>query len=786
MTDTTIDGAPPRTEKQRPPGGPSPLRRVARVWRRVSASLVPVLAVITALIVIIPMMVLTQGEGDLGRGLRIAGQAYAGLLEGAVGVAVNPTIDTDDLSYALEYIERENAVTEQPIRFNNVNILARRAEDLVEIGQDNIRFYAEVIDRYFGAEPVPDNQTFDTLGNLIPDIQRIGADRLRDYGPLISGFREANRTAVDELADRYAILDTLDLDARTEIEALVPIAAEYNDDDLLDTVKLVDDPGIVRLNRAFEQLQVLDQLGIDALSDEAEAIAAMHQLSNDRRNPNGVDRTLNIAAADTTFENAGTDDVARLANELRLIANLYGEGVLTNPEVAPALREQLPEALEDTQIVRQPPTGLLVLSGAAEDLGTLRRERIDVINTTDEEGNPITVTERVEVLDRVYVNLGSSFLFFSPSKLEETLTRSIPYIIAGLAVALGFKAGLFNIGAEGQLYIGATLAAWIGFASVFQGLPALPHILLVLIAGLLGGALWGMIPGVLKAYTGAHEVITTIMLNFVAIRLVDWLIRTKPPQADYILRDPAADFDRTPLLSESARLPTFDDYSLLVFLLAGIATALFSLWSRREAIREDARNAIRPVVYGALVFVGGVILSWLSVGGALHIGLVVMLVTVFSVDWFLERTTYGFELRTVGANQSAAQYAGMNVGWNIVLALTLSGALAGLAGIVQIAGVQHSMQPEFFAGLGFDAIAVALLARNNPRNMIYAGVLWGALISGAGAIQIYEIPIDVVKIIQALIITFIAADAIIRTLWQVPEATEEEKAAAVFSKGWGG
>jgi general nucleoside transport system permease protein len=155
-------------------------------------------------------------------------------------------------------------------------------------------------------------------------------------------------------------------------------------------------------------------------------------------------------------------------------------------------------------------------------------------------------------------------------------------------------------------------------------------------------------------------------------------------------------------------------------------------------------------------------------------------------DWFLHRTTSGFELRTVGSNADAAKYAGMSVARNIILAMAFSGALAGLAGAIEISGVQHNMKPDFFAGVGFDAIAVALLARNNPRGMILAGLLWGGLYAGASTMQARAgIAIDLVKIIQALIIMFVAADVIIRTLWRVPEATPEERAAAMFNKGMG-
>jgi simple sugar transport system permease protein len=177
----------------------------------------------------------------------------------------------------------------------------------------------------------------------------------------------------------------------------------------------------------------------------------------------------------------------------------------------------------------------------------------------------------------------------------------------------------------------------------------------------------------------------------------------------------------------------------------------------------------------------------ISVRGQLHIGFLLMLAAIWLVDWFLERTTLGFELRTVGTNLHAARYAGMSVSRNTVLAMALSGALAGLAGAIEISGVEHAMMPRYFAGAGFDAIAVALIARTNPKNMLWAGLLWGGLLSGAGLMQLRaDISIDLVKIIQALIIMFIAADQIIRFIWQIPERTAEEESELVFSKGWGG
>jgi simple sugar transport system permease protein len=322
----------------------------------------------------------------------------------------------------------------------------------------------------------------------------------------------------------------------------------------------------------------------------------------------------------------------------------------------------------------------------------------------------------------------------------------------------------------------------VGFSPIFADLPLIIHLPLVIVVGVLGGALWGAIPGALKAYTGAHEVIVTIMLNYVAVLLVDWLIKSTSP---IILLDPTASTPRTPYLVESARMPTFTSIPTWGFIAAGIVVLALGLYGQRHRLQRDWRFAIRPVVYGVLVAAGGIFLAWVGARGRLHLGLVLMLLTVWFTDWFLNKTTLGFELRTVGSNPDAARYAGMSVKRSMIFAMALSGALAGLAGTIEITSVQFNMQPAFFSGLGFDAIAVALLARSNPRSMIAAGLLWGSLLAGAGLMQVRaDISIDLVKIIQALIIMFIAADAIIRYVWRVPQPAEKAT-VSTFSKGWG-
>jgi simple sugar transport system permease protein len=304
--------------------------------------------------------------------------------------------------------------------------------------------------------------------------------------------------------------------------------------------------------------------------------------------------------------------------------------------------------------------------------------------------------------------------------LGRTLEKATPLIFGGLAISLAFKGGLFNIGAQGQLLFGAIVAAYVGFA--FQGLPAIVHIPLALLAGALTGALWGAIPGALKAYTGAHEVITTIMLNFVAINLTDWL--ADGPWKD---RSPGNIVARTPAVADSAALPEIGNVPL------GILIA---------------------VLVAALVW------------------------------WMIGRSTLGFDLRTVGQNPSAALYAGMSVRRVTILAMVASGFLAGLGGAVETLGVVGRFQPGFNVGLGFTAITIALLARTNPLGVIPAALLIGAMQAGASRMQFDSgVSPEIIDVVQALILFFVAADVIIRRLLRMRTAEGEQ---VTLSTGWGG
>jgi simple sugar transport system permease protein len=464
-----------------------------------------------------------------------------------------------------------------------------------------------------------------------------------------------------------------------------------------------------------------------------------------------------------SLDESGIDDPARLAFELNLVGKLYDLGFLSSETVNEALDTELETALSDNLVILRPDQNLILVgAGMGQNaIGTMPD------NTAQE-------------LSVVFLRLGERTLLFFPAVLENAIVNSIRFIIAGLAVALGFKAGLFNIGAEGQIFVGAVFAVWVGFAEPFQNLSAIVHLPLMVVFGILGGLLWGSIPGILKAYTGAHEVITTIMMNFIALRLVEWLINSREP---YILGDSTSSVPKTPTIVSSAMLPTFDQIPIWLVLLVAIVAAALPVWQRRNRLNRSA--LIRAAVVGIIIFVSGVFLVGISVRGSLHIGFLLMLAAVWLTDWFLERTTPGFEMRMVGANPNAARYGGINVARNIVLAMALSGALAGLAGAVEISGRQHNLLPGFFGGAGFDAIAVALLARTNPKSMIWAGLLWGGLLSGGGLMQIRaDIPIELVKIIQAFIIMFVAADQIIRFLYRVPERKEEEE--QLISTGWAG
>lgn len=302
----------------------------------------------------------------------------------------------------------------------------------------------------------------------------------------------------------------------------------------------------------------------------------------------------------------------------------------------------------------------------------------------------------------------------------ESLVLSTPYIFTGLSVAVGFRCGLFNIGAEGQFFMGALGAAFIGYS--IDGLPAYIHLPLALLGGALAGAIWGAIPGFLKARFGAHEVVNTIMMNWIAFRLSDWLL-TGPMKSSGFR-------PVTPNVAVTAEIPRF--------------------------------------------FPDPLRFNW---------GFVLALLAAAFVYWLLFKTTVGFEVRAVGANPDAAKYAGMSVMRNFVLVMTISGALAGLAGSVQVLGVDHWVGQGFSAGYGFDSIALALLGKSHPLGVVFAALLFGILRGGATSMQsLARIPIHIISVIQGMVIIFVAAPAIIRWIYRLRIGDTER---TVLTRGWG-
>ena len=311
----------------------------------------------------------------------------------------------------------------------------------------------------------------------------------------------------------------------------------------------------------------------------------------------------------------------------------------------------------------------------------------------------------------------------SVNAISETLFAATPLLLAGLGIALGFQAGLFNIGAQGQMLMGSILAAYVG---IYLTAPALLHIPLTLLAGIVGGLIWGGLTGLLKARTGAHEVITTIMFNFIALFFVQWILTTEG------LQDPGRNNPVSAAVQETAQLP--------------------------KLFGEEYRVTI---------------------------GFLIALLAVAGVHWLLYRSSVGFELRAVGSNPHAGAYAGMKVAFVITLVMAIAGGLAGAAGANQLMGLDpYKASPSLAGAVGFDAITVALLGRSNPVGVMWAAVLFGALAAGGREMQgAAQVPIDLVVVLQALIVIFVAAPGLIRAIWRVK--ADDDSAATQVTTSWG-
>jgi len=304
-------------------------------------------------------------------------------------------------------------------------------------------------------------------------------------------------------------------------------------------------------------------------------------------------------------------------------------------------------------------------------------------------------------------NFKGSDLISQLKPITETLAFATPITLSGLGLAVAFRSGLFNIGAKGQIIFGAMLSGWVG---INLDLPFWIHFPLAVLAGIVGGALFGALVGFLKAATGANEVILTIMFNYVAALLLTYVLKTP------ILQAPGAINPVSAAVRDSAKFPAFSDQ-------------------------------IR-----------------------VHTGFVLMLICVVFVWWLLQRSSIGFQFRALGHNPNAARTAGINIGLTYVLVMAVSGALSGIAGATQVLGTEKFLTTGVAASFGFDAITVALLGRNKPWSVLAAGVLFGGLRAGAVTMQANQgVPIDIVLVVQSMIVLFIAAPPLVRAMFFLPK-----------------
>jgi simple sugar transport system permease protein len=310
--------------------------------------------------------------------------------------------------------------------------------------------------------------------------------------------------------------------------------------------------------------------------------------------------------------------------------------------------------------------------------------------------------------------------FGSLRGIANTIVQAAPLILTGLSVGVGLKAGLFNIGATGQVLLGGFIAALLG--AKLAGAPIWIAIPVALLGGILAGALAGFIPGALKAYTGAHEVVTTIMLNALIRYTVSGLVND-------VFRDPGPTFART----------------------------------------ADTGHA-------TLIGLGGT---------TFHYGVILAFLCIPLSYWFLWRTTTGFEIRSVGANPTAARYAGMNPRRMIILTMSLCGAFAGLAGAIDILR-QGNYPATYGTSIGWDGITVALLGQGHPVGIMLSALLLGAMQAGAGLMAIQaDVPAEIIDVIQGLILLFLAAEVVIRRLLRVRAETVTPDELSTVSASYG-
>jgi len=302
----------------------------------------------------------------------------------------------------------------------------------------------------------------------------------------------------------------------------------------------------------------------------------------------------------------------------------------------------------------------------------------------------------------------------------DNITKMTSLLLTGLAVGFGFRAGVFNIGAEGQMAMGGIMAVTVGLS--LGNVPPAIAIPVTIVAGMAGGAFWASIAGWLKAKTGAHEVISTIMLNWIAYHITNYLVAG--PFAV------GAGVPKSPEIAQSAQLP-----ALLTVQASSIPSSI-----------------LIAIVAAIVIYI------------------------------ILDKTTTGYEVKSVGFNPYAAEYGGISISKNIVLTMAISGALAGLAGALEVMSVHHRIFGAFTSDRGFDGITIALIGQNNPIGIIFAAFLISSLRSGSNAMQTIGVPDDIIVVIQGIIIFFVAADRIIRT-WIMKASQLGKKKSPITLQG---
>lgn len=330
----------------------------------------------------------------------------------------------------------------------------------------------------------------------------------------------------------------------------------------------------------------------------------------------------------------------------------------------------------------------------------------------------------VALFEGAIYNAGADSFAVAIRPLTESLKFATPLIAAGLGVGLAFRAGLFNIGGQGQMLMAAAAAGYVG---AYMNLPIGLHLVVAIVAGVIAGGVWAGIAGLLKARTGAHEVILTIMLNHIAFYLLAWMLATRG-----ILQAPGSSNPKTAAMQDTAVLPQ---------------------------LLGDRFN--------------------------LHAGFILALIAVAFTWWLLERSSLGFRLRAVGENPHAARTAGISVGGSYVVVMLIAGGLVGLAGVTQVLGtVTNGFGGDIDAGMGFDAITVALLGRSSPIGILFAGLLFGAFKAGGFWMQAdQQVPNEVVLVVQSLIVLFIAAPPLVRAIFRLPQPGARARRRQRTAKG---